>query len=67
MQITQETFLQDDGCSNGTYTDCYLGASVVKPTRVEPEIFRLNGVCRLIYYYCDCSSDCGGVVAMEFS
>eukprot|EP00877_Chromochloris_zofingiensis_P009942 jgi/Chrzof1/5200/Cz15g16040.t1 len=29
--------------------------------RVDPEIFRLNGVYRLIYYYCDCSSDCGGV------
>eukprot|EP00877_Chromochloris_zofingiensis_P004554 jgi/Chrzof1/1409/Cz10g06220.t1 len=35
--------------------------------RVEPEIFRLNGVYRLIYYYCGSSSDCGGVVAMEFS
>eukprot|EP00877_Chromochloris_zofingiensis_P007298 jgi/Chrzof1/2821/Cz12g00030.t1 len=35
--------------------------------KVEPEIFRFNGVYRLIYYYCGCSSDCGGVVAMEFS
>eukprot|EP00877_Chromochloris_zofingiensis_P014785 jgi/Chrzof1/9560/Cz04g07260.t1 len=33
--------------------------------RVEPERFRFNGVYRLIYYYCGCSSDYGGVVAME--
>eukprot|EP00877_Chromochloris_zofingiensis_P007778 jgi/Chrzof1/3253/Cz12g17140.t1 len=44
-----------------------LAGSGCHPVRVEPEIFRLNGVCGLIYYYCDCSSDCGGVVAMEFS
>eukprot|EP00877_Chromochloris_zofingiensis_P000487 jgi/Chrzof1/10439/UNPLg00366.t1 len=35
--------------------------------RVEPEIFRFNGVYRLIYYYCGCSSDYGGVVATEVS
>eukprot|EP00877_Chromochloris_zofingiensis_P000946 jgi/Chrzof1/10852/Cz05g14160.t1 len=35
--------------------------------RVEPEIFRFNGVYRLTYYYCGCSSDYGGVVAMEVS
>eukprot|EP00877_Chromochloris_zofingiensis_P014707 jgi/Chrzof1/9490/Cz04g05040.t1 len=35
--------------------------------RVEPETFRFNGVYRLIYYYCGCSSDYGGVVAMEVS
>eukprot|EP00877_Chromochloris_zofingiensis_P000947 jgi/Chrzof1/10853/Cz05g14170.t1 len=35
--------------------------------RVEPEIFRFNGVYRMIYYYCGCSSDYGGVVAMEVS
>eukprot|EP00877_Chromochloris_zofingiensis_P008917 jgi/Chrzof1/4279/Cz14g06040.t1 len=40
---------------------------LLQGVRVEPEIFRSNGVYRLIYYYCGSSSDCGGVVAMEFS
>eukprot|EP00877_Chromochloris_zofingiensis_P006426 jgi/Chrzof1/2036/UNPLg00692.t1 len=44
---------------------CFLTQGVI--VRVEPEIFRLNGVYRLIYYYCGSSSDCGGVVAMESS
>eukprot|EP00877_Chromochloris_zofingiensis_P007713 jgi/Chrzof1/3195/Cz12g15130.t1 len=45
----------------------YQVDSLLYIVRVEPEIFRLNGVYRLIYYYCGSSSDCGGVVAMEFS
>eukprot|EP00877_Chromochloris_zofingiensis_P014071 jgi/Chrzof1/8918/Cz03g29040.t1 len=45
------------------FTILHLFATV----RVEPEVFRLNGVYRLIYYYCGSSSDCGGVVAMELS
>eukprot|EP00877_Chromochloris_zofingiensis_P014405 jgi/Chrzof1/9218/Cz03g40100.t1 len=42
-----------------------MPAAALACVRVEPEIFRFNGVYRLIYYYCGCSSDYGGVVAME--
>eukprot|EP00877_Chromochloris_zofingiensis_P003157 jgi/Chrzof1/12842/Cz07g09100.t1 len=61
--------LQSFGCMDyASYRTLDLASvQACKCVRVEPEIFRLNGVCRLIYYYCDCSSDCGGVVAMEFS